>query len=97
MVAGFATGASIIEIETLLHELTPDHNPRFKLVPDTNCALLAKSYQAGKGSDLDTLWKLHLRHGHRNFADLARQYKRCLNKYHHVLRHGQSTLTTQAE
>jgi hypothetical protein len=36
-------------------------------------ALLARSYGTGK-SDLDLLWKLHLRHGHRNFADLGRQY-----------------------
>ena len=40
----------------------------------TSASMLAKSYQVGKGSDLDLLWKLHLRHGHRNFADLARQY-----------------------
>ena len=33
-------------------------------------ALIARSY----GSDTDMLWKLHLRHGHRNFADIARQY-----------------------
>ena len=33
---------------------------------------LAKSYAAtGEG---DLLWKLHLRHGHRNFADVCRQY-----------------------
>lgn len=45
---------------------------------------LAKSYQSVPSSStsgdnyktthLDLLWKLHLRHGHRNFADLARQY-----------------------
>jgi hypothetical protein len=35
-------------------------------------ALLAKSY--GGGPDSELLWKLHLRHGHRNFADVARQY-----------------------
>ncbi len=45
-----------------------------------NSALLAKSYQAGDGSELDLLWKLHLRHGHRNFADLARQYKLSIPK-----------------
>ncbi len=43
-------------------------------------ALLAKSYQAGNGSEQDLLWKLHLRHGHRNFADLARQYGLTLPK-----------------
>ena len=37
---------------------------------------MAKSYGAGD----DLLWKLHLRHGHRNFADLARQYKLPLPK-----------------
>ena len=43
----------------------------------SDTALLAKSYQAGPTgtSDSNLLWKLHLRHGHRNFADLARQYK----------------------
>jgi len=33
-------------------------------------ALLARAYT----DDSDMLWKLHLRHGHRNFPDLARQY-----------------------
>lgn len=33
-------------------------------------ALLARSYT----DDSSLLWQLHLRHGHRNFADLARQY-----------------------
>src|SRR4051794_6172067 len=37
-------------------------------------ALLARSYGNGK-SDLDLLWQYHLRHGHRNFADIARQYQ----------------------
>lgn len=34
--------------------------------------LLAKSYAGGGNGDL--LWKLHLRHGHKNFADVCRQY-----------------------
>ena len=42
-------------------------------------ALLARSYGSGT-SDLDQLWKLHLRHGHRNFADLSRQYNLPLPK-----------------
>ena len=33
--------------------------------------MIARSY----GADTDVLWQLHLRHGHRNFADLARQYR----------------------
>jgi len=33
--------------------------------------LLARSYT----DDTNLLWQLHLRHGHRNFADIARQYK----------------------
>src|SRR3954467_14666287 len=41
--------------------------------------LLAKSCP-GAASAQDTLWKLHLRHGHRNFADLARQYGLTLPK-----------------
>lgn len=36
--------------------------------------LLARSYGSSEASDADLLWKLHLRHGHRNFADVARQY-----------------------
>ena len=34
--------------------------------------LLAKSYPGTSNSNL--LWKMHLRHGHRNFGDVARQY-----------------------
>lgn len=34
--------------------------------------LLAKSYSAATGGDL--LWTLHLRHGHKNFPDVCRQY-----------------------
>jgi hypothetical protein len=37
-------------------------------------ALIAKSYRKFSGSDGDLLWKLHLRHGHRNFVDVARHY-----------------------
>jgi len=33
--------------------------------------LMARSYAAAGG---DLLWKLHLRHGHKNFADVCRQY-----------------------
>lgn len=40
--------------------------------PATPNLLLAKSYPGTKTQD--TLMKLHLRHGHRNFADVARQY-----------------------
>src|SRR6185312_10686534 len=36
-------------------------------------SLLAKTYP-GAANNQDMLWKLHLRHGHRNFADVARQY-----------------------
>lgn len=35
-------------------------------------ALIAKCYAGAVGGDL--LWKLHLRHGHRNFQDICRQY-----------------------
>ena len=48
--------------------------------PQHSATLLAKSYQAGDGSEADLLWKLHLRHGHRNFVDLARQYKLSIPK-----------------
>ena len=40
--------------------------------PATSHTLLARSY--GGKTDADLLWKLHLRHGHRNFADIGRQY-----------------------
>lgn len=39
----------------------------------TSHALLARSYGEGN-SDMAILWKLHLRHGHRNFDDIGRQY-----------------------
>jgi transposase InsO family protein len=42
-------------------------------LPSSSHTLLARSYGGGK-SDLDQLWQLHLRHGHRNFPDLGRQY-----------------------
>jgi len=35
---------------------------------------LAKSYTNFSGKAQDILWKLHLRHGHKNFVDVARQY-----------------------
>ena len=35
--------------------------------------LLARSYHGP--SEPSMLWKLHLRHGHRNFSDICRQYK----------------------
>jgi hypothetical protein len=37
-----------------------------------NQLFLAKSYTGGVTRDL--LWKLHLRHGHKNFEDVCRQY-----------------------
>jgi hypothetical protein len=40
--------------------------------PATSHTLLARSY--GGKTDADLLWKLHLRHGHLNFAALGRQY-----------------------
>lgn len=48
----------------------------FFLRQSTPAALLARSYT----DDAGTLWQLHLRHGHRNFADLARQYNLRLPK-----------------
>ena len=38
-------------------------------------AFLAKAYGGGDSSDLEILKKLHLRLGHRNFIDVARQHK----------------------
>ena len=42
-------------------------------VPNTCNSLLARAYSGP--FDPSLLWKLHLRHGHRNFADICRQYK----------------------
>ena len=40
-----------------------------------NSLLLAKSYRdIPTTKDLSVLWQMHLRHGHRNFADVCRQY-----------------------
>jgi len=41
--------------------------------PSSSHTLLARSYGGGT-SDSDLLWQLHLRHGHRNFQDICRQY-----------------------
>lgn len=48
----------------------------FFLQPPPAPLLLARSYN----DDSDTLWQLHLRHGHRNFVDIARQYNLKLPK-----------------
>src|SRR6185437_13595090 len=42
--------------------------------PASSHSFLARSYGEPKGSNIDLLWKLHLRHGHRNFTDIGRQY-----------------------
>jgi len=42
--------------------------------PQLDNMCLAKSYSNFSGKPVDILWKLHLRHGHKNFADVARQY-----------------------
>ena len=46
----------------------------------TSTSLLARAYGGTKGSDTNMLWNLHLRHGHRNFFDIARQYSLSLPK-----------------
>jgi hypothetical protein len=48
--------------------------------PAEQSSMLARSYGGGGNSDLDLLWKLHVRHGHRNFVDVARQYNLTLPK-----------------
>jgi hypothetical protein len=54
------------------NKLRLSNNENHSGVP-TNCKLLlAKSYAATTGGDL--LWTLHLRHGHKNFKDVCRQY-----------------------
>lgn len=56
---------------------TQDLNTKlFFLRPPPSPLLLARSYT----DDTDVLWRLHLRHGHRNFADVARQYNLKLPK-----------------
>ena len=48
-----------------------EQSPASRTTPsDTTSTLLSKSYTA----ETDELWTLHLRHGHRNFPDLCRQY-----------------------
>ena len=57
--------------------LVGDRDPRTLLLllrQVHNAAMLAKSYGAGGKSELELLKTLHLRLGHRNFADLARQF-----------------------
>jgi hypothetical protein len=68
------------------------HDPEIKLfcllppavgcepTPAEQSAFLARSYGGGGNSDLDLLWKLPVRHGHRNFVDVARQYSLTLPK-----------------
>ena len=48
----------------------------FFLQPPSAPLCIARSYN----DDSDTLWQLHLRHGHRNFVDIARQYNLKLPK-----------------
>ena len=60
----------------LLGTKDPTTNLFFLDEAKTATTLLARSY--GGGNDL--LWTLHLRHGHRNFTDVARQYGLTLPK-----------------
>ena len=54
----------------LVHQLSKNTDDAAR-----NISLLAKSYSnTVGGADESLLWKLHLRHGHRNFRDLCRQY-----------------------
>jgi hypothetical protein len=41
---------------------------------------MSKSYTNFSSQSTELLWKLHLRHGHRNFVDLARQYNLAIPK-----------------
>jgi hypothetical protein len=58
----------------LQEEKTPFGEMNSLVCPDDTDIklLLAKAYQGTTGGDL--LWKLHLRHGHKNFTDVCRQY-----------------------
>jgi hypothetical protein len=40
-------------------------------VPGKSSVQLAKSYVGKPSTQADLLWRLHLRHGHRNFTDVA--------------------------
>jgi len=61
-------------------ETTPKKTPT-KTDFITHVSLLAKAYGAViPAKDLRVLWRLHLRHGHRNFLDLCRQYSLPLPK-----------------
>ena len=50
------------------------HTLLYFLHPASEASFLARSYGEPKGSNIDLLWQLHQRLGHRNFADIGRQY-----------------------
>ena len=58
---------------TLLYFLRPASKASCEQ-PVTSHSFLARSYGEPKGSNIDLLWQLHQRLGHRNFADIGRQY-----------------------
>lgn len=77
--------ASLIRLQTAFIGKQDPHTQLFFLpnspVPEQRDQThLASSYGSSSKSDRDTLWQLHMRHGHRNFADLARQYGLSLPK-----------------
>lgn len=52
-----------------------DKQSNLFFLPESNSQLhLARTYGSTNKSEMDLLWQLHLRHGHRNFADIARQH-----------------------
>ena len=56
------------------HQALPQPPAGSKFLPIDHNVFLAKSYARFDAKPVDLLWKLHLRHGHRNFVDIARQY-----------------------
>jgi len=58
----------------LMHNEACTSSPTTTSEPQLDNVCLAKSYTNFSGKAQDILWKLHLRHGHKNFADIARQY-----------------------
>ena len=75
-----------VDPSSKLYALTmyePDEKTEPKICdPESECLSLARTYSTGarnlhsKSTQSDKLlWQLHLRHGHRNFKDLIRQYR----------------------
>lgn len=66
--------------DVVLLGIKDDISELFVLKEAPKHMLVAKSYGTSSGSPEEQLWRMHLRHGHRNFVDVARQYNLPLPK-----------------